>query len=61
MGTYSVEKSFVLVVDQTVFKRCAFNDRGNMRIMDVTNVREQMVFDLKIQPADAPAEPAALS
>ena len=44
---------------QPEFKGRAADDTSDLSVMDVTDVREQMVFDLEIQASDVPRKPSA--
>ena len=46
--------SLVLVVWQIEFRRCLPNNPGNLLIMHVTDVREEVMLNLMVKPSGQP-------
>lgn len=54
-------KGLVSVVRNTKFTRRIFYDFRQFRIVEVTNIRKQMVFDLEIQSTRIPTQEQILA
>ena len=53
------ERSFCFIREPEL-KRCISYDVSYLRIVDVTNVGEQMMLDLEVESPDIPREPLTI-